>query len=276
MCSQIRVLWAVSFLECCNINIIAPQFFCYYCCSSLKVVWIVLKGSDIPCCNVHTCLAFIVSLCSKSWSTAKLDNQLAAVTSKFKWSELSLGILPLPFRGKQCCPVVGCFVTRAGYTMNRHSKSRSKRPSDPSRLRGGSWLKASSSILHLPPSSFIPRRRASRDKKLAQKLRSNGVVPVCPTLFPLPVDIVYCRYVAATCSWWTHALQLARIPFLCGLPSSLVATAVAVHVPSPIGFCCWLLSHLYDINGFAWFCGAYQPASHRMAKTGHLCTFCRS
>ena len=170
MCSQIRVLWAVSFLECYNINIIATQFFCYYCCSSLKVVWIVLKGSDIPCCNVYICLAFIVSLCSNSWSTAKLDNQLAAVTSKLKWSEHSLGILPLPFRGKQCCPVVGCFVTLAGYTMSSHSKSISKRPSHPSRVSGDSWLQATSSILHLPASPFIPRRERKNKRINEEKL----------------------------------------------------------------------------------------------------------
>ena len=97
---ELWVFWKTCFREHCNINVIATQFFCYYCCSSLKVVWTVLKGSDIPCCNVDIYLAFVVSTCSNSWSTAKLDNQLAAVTSKFKWSELFLGILfsspPLP------------------------------------------------------------------------------------------------------------------------------------------------------------------------------------
>ena len=41
-------------------------FFCHYCCSSHKVVWILLNGSDIPCCNVGICVAFIACTCSNS------------------------------------------------------------------------------------------------------------------------------------------------------------------------------------------------------------------
>ena len=133
---KLWIFWKACSKERCNIYVEASQFFCYYCCSLLKVVSVVLKGSDILCCNADICLVIVISICSNSWSTAKLDNQLAAVTSKFKWNELSESFsLPLPFRGKQCCPVVGCFVTRAGYTMSRHSKSTSKRPSHPSRCR---------------------------------------------------------------------------------------------------------------------------------------------
>ena len=108
MCSQICALQGVSFLE--DKIQKAPQyqcysgsfFFFYYCCSSLKVVWVLLKGSDIPCWNVGICLAFIVCTCSNSRPTAKLDIQLAAATSKLKWRELSLGILfsSPPFAGK--------------------------------------------------------------------------------------------------------------------------------------------------------------------------------
>ena len=48
--------------------------------------------------------------------------------------------------------------------MSSHSKSTSKRPPHPSRLRGDSWLKATSSIPHLPPSSFIPRRERKKKR----------------------------------------------------------------------------------------------------------------
>ena len=154
---ELWIFWKTCFRERCNIYVVATQLFCYYCCSSLNVVWVVPKGSDIPYCNVDICLVFVVSMCSNSWSTAKLDTQLAAVTSKFKWNELSLGILfsSPPLRGK-------AVLSRGGLLC--HFKSTSKRPSHSSRLRGDSWLKASSSILHLPPSSFVPRRRVSREK----------------------------------------------------------------------------------------------------------------
>ena len=145
-----------------------------------------MKGSDIPCCNVDICLAFTVFTCGNSWSTANLDIQHAAATSKLKWSELSLGILfsSPPFPGKATLSRSG-LLYHSGRIHNESSLQvdiKAIITPQPPTCR----FMAKGFQQYPPPASVViyPSPKGFKTEKTCAKLRSNEVVPVRPTLFP--------------------------------------------------------------------------------------------